>query len=292
MKPWIVMRARNDLPLVAATLAMLARQRLPHHLLVMDNASTDGTRAEAAKYTEHIIDIPAGAYVPGRVLNQAMARTDGAFVVFVNSDCTPQHDDWLERLLAGFRDEKTAAVFGRQIPRPECTPLFAKDTEDTYGDGARQHYWRHCFSMAASALRRTCWLAEPFNERIQYSEDIAWTWRMRQLGWQIAYVPDAIVMHSHNYTLRQWYRRQYGEGKAEAHFYEWSAWDASWLRYSLLPCARQILGDWRYAVPHGYVASALYAPALRVAQLFGRRQGFRDGRRARKLLPEEGHASA
>lgn len=59
------------------------------------------------------------------------------FVAFLNSDCTPLDEHWLEYLLASF-SEGVAAVFGRQVPRPDCKPLFAKDTEDTFGDGERQ----------------------------------------------------------------------------------------------------------------------------------------------------------
>ena len=205
--------------------------------MAFDNASTDGTLEEIRKYTDRIHHVPAGAYVPGRVLNQAMAATEGEFVVFLNSDCTPQDDCMLDALLAGFVDDKVAAVFGRQMSRPGCRPLMAKDTEDTYGDGSRQALWRHCFSMAVSAIRRSVWERMPFQEDLQYSEDIDWTWRARRCGYEIRYAAGARVIHSHNYSLRQFYRRHFGEGRAEAHIFEWSPWERSLVRYSLLPYA-------------------------------------------------------
>src|ERR1051326_1298702 len=94
----VVMRAHNDMPLVAETLRGLAMQRRPFTLVAFDNASTDGTLEEIRKYTGRIHHVPAGAYVPGRVLNQAMAATEGEFVVFLNSDCTPQNDSMLDAL--------------------------------------------------------------------------------------------------------------------------------------------------------------------------------------------------
>jgi len=221
--------------------------------------------------------VPAGAYVPGRVLNQGMAATGGEFVVFVNSDCTPQNDGMLAALLAGFSEEKVAAVFGRQAPRPDCRPLMAKDTEDTYGDGSRQRFWRHCFSMAISAVRRSVWQEMPFREDIQYSEDIDWTWRARRRGYEIRYVPDAIVLHSHNYTLRQFYKRHFGEGRAEARIFEWSPWERSLVRYSLLPYVRQVASDWKYCLARRELSEAISSPILRMAQLAGRRQGFVSG---------------
>ena len=256
---------------------MVNRQTLPFELISLDNESTDGTAREIEKYTDHMVNIPKGTYVPGRVLNQGMEISHGEFVVFLNSDCTPQNDRWLQNLLDGFTDDRVAAVFGRQIPRPDCHPILAKDTEDTYGDGSNQKYWRHCFSMASSAIRRSVWEKMKFDEDIQYSEDIDWTWRARQKGYEIRYVADAIVMHSHNYNLRQFYRRHYGEGRAEAVIFDWSTWEQSFIRYSLLPYMRQVLGDEKYCLSHFSLGACFYTPMLRFAQLLGRRAGFKDG---------------
>lgn len=279
MKPCIIMRSYNDMPLIVETLEMISRQSIPFELISLDNESTDGTRQEIEKHADKIINIPQGTYVPGRVLNQGMQVSKGELVVFLNSDCTPQNEDWLKNLLAGFSSDRVAAVFGRQIPRPDCHPIPAKDTEDTYGDGSKQASWRHCFSMASSAIRRSIWEAMPFDETIQYSEDIDWTWRARQEGFGIRYVPDAVVMHSHNYTWRQFYRRHYGEGRAESVMFDWSDWEKSFIRYSLLPYIRQVLSDEKYCLSRLALGACLYAPTLRLAQLLGRRRGFKDGLR-------------
>jgi rhamnosyltransferase len=158
---------------------------------------------------------------------------------------------------------------------------MAKDTEDTYGDGSRQRFWRHCFSMAVSAIRRSVWEQMPFKEDLQYSEDIDWTWRARGIGYEIRYAAGARVMHSHNYTLRQFYKRHFGEGRAEAHIFEWSSWDRSLVRYSLLPYFRQVASDWKYCAANRQVGEALYSPVLRMAQAAGRRSGFSSSWRER-----------
>lgn len=282
MTPWIVMRCYNDAWVVGDTLRGIAAQDTPHRLIVFDNESTDGSIDIIREHTNRIVNVPKGNYVPGRVLNQAMRETDGEFVVFVNSDCVPQDARWLAELLAAFDSPKVAATFGRQVPRPECLPLFAKDTEDTFGDGSRQRFWRHCFSMATSAVRRSAWEAMPFREDIQYSEDVDWTWRLRQSGHEIRYAARSVAMHSHNYTLRQWHRRQYGEGRAEAAIFDWEPWERSLLRYSLMPFARQVLSDWRYALRRGEFRALAHSPALRMAQMLGRRKGFAEGIRARE----------
>jgi rhamnosyltransferase len=278
MTPFVVMRSHNDMPLISETLARLNEQDRDFELLCLDNESHDGTVEELRNYTKRIVNIPKGKYIPGRVLNMGMELTQGDQVVFLNSDCTPQGSSWLRNLLAAFgREPNVAAVFGRQIPRPNCHPIFAKDTEDTYGDGSRQIYWRHCFSMASSAISRSVWQSLRFNEDLGYSEDIDWTWRARQAGYAIRYVPDSVVTHSHNYTLRQFYRRHYGEGRAEAAIFPWSVWESSLLRYSLLPYVRQVVSDWKHCLSGGIWDGAFFSPALRFAQMVGRRQGFSAG---------------
>jgi len=281
MKPYVIMRSYNDLPLLAQTLKMLHRQDHPFELIVFDNASTDGSVGEIRRYTDRIEHVPKGEYVPGRVLNRGMELSEGELTVFLNSDCTPQDDSWLTSLLAGFGENGTAAVFSRQIPRPDCTVLLAKDIEATFGDGSRQRFWRHCFSMASSAIRRSVWEQMPFDEGLQYSEDVDWTWRARQRGKTIRYVPDSIAMHSENYGLRKFYRRHYGEGRAEAHIFDWPPWERSLLRYSILPYVRQVVSDCRHCARRLAIGSALYSPAVRLAQLLGRRAGFRAGWRER-----------
>jgi rhamnosyltransferase len=229
--------------------------------------------------------VPEGAYVPGRVLNDAMRATDGDVVVFLNADCVPADEDWLSTLIAPFADPAVAATFSRQLPRRGCDPLQARDTESTYGDGAGQARWRHCFSMAASAIRRSAWEAMPFREDLRYSEDIDWTWRARQAGLRIAYVADSRVHHSHHYTLRQVFRRQFGEGEAEAAIFDWSRWQRSPVRYTLLPYARQVAADWRYCLRRGALAWCAAAPIYRAAQAAGRLVGFRRGLAARTGRP-------
>lgn len=278
MNPCIIMRSHNDLPIISETLERLHSQSHPFELICLDNESTDGTVGELGKYTNRVFNIPKGTYIPGRVLNMGMELSHGPHVVFLNSDCTPQNTEWLTNLLSGFgAGQEVAAVFGRQIPRPNCNPLFAKDTEDTYGDGSRQKYWKHCFSMASSAISRSVWELFRFDEDLKYSEDIDWTWKAVQKGYKIKYVSDSVVMHSHNYTLKQLYRRHYGEGMAEANIFEWTRWERSFLRYSLAPYARQILGDWKYCIRSGFLLSALSSPITRLSQMIGRRQGFRQG---------------
>jgi len=273
----VVVRCRNDIALLPATLAGLKNQTMPLRIVAFDNGSTDGSRELLGNLADMVVDVPEGAYIPGRVLNQAMQATTSELVAFLNSDCEPLDSHWLENLVRAMDDPKVAAAFGRQVPRPDCLPWFARDTESTFGDGKDQAKWRHCFSMASSMVRRSVWQDAPFSETVKYSEDVEWTYRAQQAGHEIAYAPESKVFHSHNYTWDQYYRRQFGEGCAEAAIFEWNGIARSWVRYSFLPYAKQVVKDMAYCLKHGQPVRALQCPYVRSAQLLGRRKGFLKG---------------
>src|SRR5205823_9694534 len=67
-----------------------------------------------------ILQLLPHEYRPGRVLNQGMQLAQSERVIFLNADATPQTADWLGPLVAALADPQVAAVFGRQIPRPNC----------------------------------------------------------------------------------------------------------------------------------------------------------------------------
>lgn len=277
------MRSHNDLPVLRDSLRGLAAQATPFTLVSFDNASHDGSRGAVAALADAQYHVPAGQYVPGRVLNDAMRATSADIVVFLNADCVPVDSHWLGRLVEAFDDPTVAAAFSRQRPRTDCDPFQTRDTNATYGNGRLQARWRHCFSMAASAIRRSAWLESPFREDLQYSEDIDWTWRARQRGHRIQYVPTSEVYHSHNYSLAQLYRRHRGEGRADAAIFPWSPWERSLVRYTVLPWMRQVLADWRMALRTRTPRVVAQAPLYRAVQAAGRRAGFRAGWRTLTL---------
>ena len=277
----IIMRSCNDSDVIRGTLQMVRAQTYTNYeLWNFDSTSTDGTLDIIREFNtpQRIRLNDPASYNPGRVLNEAVAATGGDILVFLNSDATPENEDWLQQLIAPLRDTACGASYGRQTPRPDCRSLFVKDTERAFGDGRVSAGWLHFFSMANSAVCRELLESHPFDTAIQYSEDIDWSYRMRNLGHGIVYVPDAPAMHSHNYTLGQSYRRHYGEGKAEAWIFRNGELSTSFLRYCLLPLGREVLRDLGWAVRRTSMDALLYSVPLRATQKWGRWQGLKSGR--------------
>jgi rhamnosyltransferase len=277
----IAMRSHNDIGVIRGTLDMVRRQTYPDVTLWnFDSSSRDGTLDVIRGYNDakRIEQNDPSGYNPGKVLNHAAATVGGDVVVFLNSDATPETDDWLERLIAPLADPAVGAVYGRQTARPDCRSLFRKDTERAFGDGREAAGWVHFFSMANAAARRDVLERFPFETRVQYSEDIEWSYRLRKAGLAIRYVPEAAATHSHNYTLKQSYKRQFGEGKAEAWIFRDGELDTSFLRYVVLPAGMELLRDARWAVRQRSWDALLHSLPLRLTQKWGRWQGLKAGR--------------
>lgn len=279
----IAMRSYNDRAVIRGTLEMIQRQSYRNfELWNFDSSSTDGTFEIIREFNvpERIFQNDSASYNPGTVLNSAVRTVGCDIVVFINSDATPESEHWLERLIAPLCDPVVGAVYGRQTPRPNCRSLFVKDTERAFGDGREAAKWVHFFSMANAAARRDVLERFPFETRVQYSEDIEWSYRLRKAGLDIRYVPEAAATHSHNYTLRQSFKRHFGEGKADAWIFRDGELDTSFLRYFFLPFGMEVLRDLRWAIGKRSADAMLHAIPLRAAQKWGRWRGLRAGKKA------------
>jgi rhamnosyltransferase len=214
----IIMRSFNEGWALAGTLAALRAQEYTNwELIVIDSGSTDGS-VELIRRARprHFIQILPHDYVPSRVLNRGMQMASSETGIFLNADATPQGRHWLRPLVTALQNPSNAAVFSRQIPRPDCAAAFACDYERCFGPGRESARWDHFFSLVSSGIRKDVWSYRGFSESMQYSEDDEYTRWCRAAGYRVIYCPGSVVMHSHNYTPRQAYKRSFGEAWALA----------------------------------------------------------------------------
>lgn len=275
----IILRSFNEAWALCETLPALAAQ---HHrnweLIVFDSGSTDGS-VELIRQAQprHFVQLRPHDYRPGRVMNEGMALARSDRVIFLNADATPQGPDWLGPLVAALADPEVAAVFGRQIPRPDCAAAFARDYDRCFGDHRESAHWDHFFSMVSSGLRRDIWGRRGFRETMQYSEDDEYTRWCRAEGYRIHYCPESVVMHSHNYTPRQAYKRSFGEAWALAQAWRGSLKDFNLRRSVFLGGLRDAWGDLRYCQRKGRLRQWPQTLAVRWQQRLGRLHGFHAG---------------
>jgi rhamnosyltransferase len=275
----IILRSYNEAWALRDTLPALAAQNHRNwELIVFDSGSTDGSvELIRAARPLHFVQLLPHEYRPGRVLNHGMRLSRHERVIFLNADATPQGPDWLGPLVEHLGDPQTAAVFGRQIPRPSCAAVFARDYERCFGERRESASWEHFFSMVSSGLRRDVWERRGFDEAMQYSEDDEYTRWCRAAGYRIHYCPESVVMHSHNYTPRQAYKRSFGEAWALAAVWAGRPEAFNLRRAVLLGWLRDAWQDLRYCAEKRRTAEWPAALKIRWEQRLGRLHGFRAG---------------
>ena len=116
----------------------------------------------------------------GDTRNLLAARSEGDLLVFLTQDAIPSGPGWLARLVRNFEDERVAAAYCRNVPRPDAellTKLFSAG-DPGYAEGRREERiddledWAAAdphtrrlkcnFNDVASAVRRELWERHPF----------------------------------------------------------------------------------------------------------------------------------
>lgn len=275
----IIMRSFNEGWALRDTLpAIRAQEYRNWELIVIDSGSTDGS-VEMIRQANpaHFIQIKPHEYNPARVMNHGMELARSDFGLFINADATPQGSNWLRPLVTALQDPQAAAVFGKQIPRPDCQAVFAHDYERCFGAHRESTRWDHFFSMVSSGLRKDVWAKRGFLEKMQYSEDDEYTrWCVAQ-GYKVVYVPESVVMHSHNYTPAQAYKRSFGEAKALAAVWNGSQGDVNFPKTVLLGWANDARRDLAFCSRQRCLQEWPHAARIRWHQRRAKLEGFREG---------------
>lgn len=292
----IVLRSFNEAWALRHTLpALRAQNYRAWELIVIDSGSTDGSvELIRAARPAHFVSIASEDYNPSRVMNHGMQLARHELGIFLNADATPIDDNWLRPLVQALREPGTAAAFSRQVPRPGCRAVFAHDYERCFGPQRESAHWDHFFSMVGSGIRREVWQQRGFLEEMQYSEDEEYTRWCRAAGYRIAYCPDSVVMHSHNYTPRQAFKRAFGEAWACTAMRSSREADGTWLRGVALGWARDVQRDLAYCARAHRLREWPHAARIRWAQRTGRLAGIRAGRAVHEdgYFHEPRHATA
>lgn len=273
------MRSFNEGWALRETLPALRAQDYQNwELIVIDSGSTDGSVDLIRQANpRHFVQIKPEEYNPSRVMNHGMALSRSEFSVFLNADATPQGTNWLRPLVRALHDPQTAAVFGRQIPRPDCRAVFAHDYERCFGPDRESAGWEHFFSMVSSGLRKDIWAKRGFVEQMQYSEDDEYTRWCRSQGYRVAYCPESVAMHSHNYTPAQAYKRSFGEAKALAAVWTGQPEEINLPRTVLLGWLNDVRRDCAFCAWTGRLAELPHASRIRWRQRRAKLAGFRAG---------------
>jgi GT2 family glycosyltransferase len=226
-------------------------------------------------------EIGSDEFRHGATRNLGAQHARGDVLVFTSQDAYADQDDWLERLTAPLRnDEDVAGVYGRQVPHPDATPPERFFLDFLYGPEAREQLAGRAealsmrttlFSNVNSAVRRELWERYPFADDLVFAEDQDWARRVLLAGHRIRYEPEAVVRHSHAYTIRTAFKRFYDSGASAERGYLAGGRPAG--RVLLQEAARYGRDELRWLSSSGQLRWVPYTAAYELAKFAGLQLG-------------------
>ena len=225
----LVIRCYNEEQHIGRLLTGITQQTVREvEIIVVDSGSTDATVSIASRYAAKIVNIKPEEFSFGRSLNLGCAAAGGEFLVLASAHCYPLYKDWLEHLLRPFDDPKVGLAYGKQKGN-ETTKFSEHQVFAKWFPEVSDFNQDHPFcNNANAAIRRELWAELPYDESLTGLEDLDWAKRVRPLGYKIAYVADADMVHVHDEKARGIYNRYRREAMAHKHIFpeqRFSLWD-------------------------------------------------------------------
>lgn len=224
MKVSLHVPTRNPGQLWAQWLLAVQQQQPAVPCWIVDSESEDGSDFSALPDGWQLRRIAAADFNHGSTRNLALMHlpADLDVVVFMTQDALLADAQALSSLVAVFSDPAVACAYGRQLPHTNATPLAAHARLFNYpshsrvvslADKARLGL-KACFMSNSFAAYRVADLKAigGFPSDVILGEDMSAAARMLMAGRSVAYVADACVYHSHNYSLVQEFCRYFDTG--------------------------------------------------------------------------------
>jgi GT2 family glycosyltransferase len=212
--------------LPACLRAVAALDPAPARLIVIDNASNDGSAEVAAAHAGRpSVEVIREDRNTGfaAAANRGIRSSDTPWLLLLNPDCAPR-PDMVERLFAGLTgcpDPTRVAVLTPRLVRasgPDLAPTPVLDAAGMMVTRSGRHFDRGAGTTADGAYDRPAWVfggtgaaalyrrralddvaypeSELFAETFfAYREDAELAWRLQLRGWRCLYVPDATASH-------------------------------------------------------------------------------------------------
>ena len=213
----IVLCTRDGAGTLPAVLRAIRAQRalFPFEIVAVDSGSEDATMTLLREQVDRLVEIEPAEFNHGSTRNVAVEAARGEFVVLLVQDAEPDSTLWLANLVGPLlADQTLAGTYARQVPRDDASIVTreyllryagaspeprtqALSSHADFSDLTAPQKLALCtFDNVCSCIRRAVWRDHPFRAT-PIAEDVEWAKDVLLAGYRLAYVPDAVVRHSH-----------------------------------------------------------------------------------------------
>ena len=207
----------------------LQKQEYPIHKIIIINTRTDIFPEELnrSNYKIEITHIEPDQFDHGGTRNMGAGMSDADIVVYMTQDAIPVDEKLIGTFAKIFEENPDIGIaYGRQLPREECNIIerytrrfnyleksLIKTKEDLPKLGIKTFF---CSDVCAAYRRNYLLSAGGFENPTIFNEDMIFAGKRIYAGDKVAYVAEAKVIHSHNYTGRQQFHRNFDLAVSQA----------------------------------------------------------------------------
>lgn len=230
----------------------------PEQVLTIDSSSTDDTIlvSHNAGFKVHTIAKSEFNHGGTRQLAISLLPDTVDVVVMMTQDAICADNNAIANLVSVFDDPKIGCAYGRQLPHKGAGLLgsharlfnypdtsYVRTIDDVAQCGIKTAFLSNSFAAyRVSALK----IVGGFPLDVVLAEDMIVAAKMLQQHYAVAYVADACVYHSHDYTPWQEFSRYFDIGVLHAR----QAWLLDTFGKPTGEGKRFVLSEWRYLLRH------------------------------------------
>lgn len=203
--------------------ALREQDYAPLEVIVVDNASEDGTADQIAEHFPEVTLVRNQQNTGMVAYNTGIEMAKGQYILFIDDDGMPATIDWVQRMVACLQENPKLGAIACQVRLTETGEVAPDDpqyllVEDEFGG-----YPCPAFVCTGAGIRadavRTVGSFPPFFFR-SYMEFTLST-KLWNSGWQVRYFPDITVFHKKSLRAYKHSRAHLYWGLRNYYWYVW-----------------------------------------------------------------------
>jgi len=190
---------------------------------VIDSSSKDDSRSVAEQYAFEVCQIDQKDFDHGGTRTLALSDVDTDIVVFMTQDAILATEDAIDCLVSVLeQDRSIVCAYGRQLPHHNANPLaeharmnsyraesYITSLSEDFPKGFRKAFFSNSFAAYHTDFLKSI---GGFPRHLILGEDSFVAAKALVSGKKVAYVAEAKVRHSHNYTVVEEFKRYFDIG--------------------------------------------------------------------------------
>lgn len=194
---------------------------LKPRVLLVNSSSNDGTVELAEKLGAETLVIPRSQFNHGSTRELARKHLGTDIIVMATPDAYPESTETLGLLVQPLVENRASVAYARQVPHDGAKPIETFSRDFSYPSKSEFRTIEDLPRLGAGVFFCSDSLAAYRDIALEtiggfpsclFGEDTIVTAKLLREGHTIAYVAEAVCRHSHHYSLRQEFRRNFDIG--------------------------------------------------------------------------------